>query len=170
MSNTQSTDDFTDEMNDLTLGLNKEKECKDFYARSAQEVTDARIQALYKWFVRLTEKRIDLLEGIRHSAAESRVWDSGMDDKARAIDETLGEAPALENQSHAKPVATEILTLRKGIELEKQAASISYTAARRSREANIRSLWRYLAPTEGRHKEVLESYFGDLIAAATKNR
>jgi rubrerythrin len=168
MSSAQSAVDFKDEMKDLTLCLGKEKECREFYRTSAGQVSDSGLRAVYEWLAGLAEKRIDLLEGIQRSAEESQAWSTGMDDRARAVDQALGQAPTLEGQASAKPGKAEIITLRQGITLEKEAASISYTAARRSREPNIRGLWGYLAATEEMHKKLLEAYFESYIAAVTR--
>jgi rubrerythrin len=168
MSSPESSVDFNDEMKDLTLSLGKEKECREFYSASAEKVSDPGLQAVYKWLAGVGEKRIELLEGIQRSAEESQAWSSGMDDRARAVDAALGQAPSLEGQSIGKPGKAEIITLRQGITLEKESASISYTAARRSREPNIHSLWGYLAETEEMHKKLLEAYFEGYIAAVTR--
>jgi rubrerythrin len=155
MSSAESSVDFNDEMKDLTLSLGKEKECGEFYSASAEQVSDLGLQAVYKWLAGVAEKRV---EG----------WSSGMDDQARAVDAALGKAPTLEGQSSGKPGKAEIITLRQGITLEKESASISFTAARRSREPNIRGLWGYLAQTEEMHKELLEAYFESYIAAVMR--
>ena len=43
-----------------------------------------------------------------------------------------------------------------------------FTAAQRSREPNIRTFYRYLAPIEESHKQLLEGYFDGLMKQAMK--
>lgn len=160
--------DFNDEMNDLELGIEKEQGCRDFYLQSAEQVADERVKALYSWFAGAAERRIAALETVRSTAADSQAWAAGMADQIKAADAAAGNAPAFEPAAGGKPGRAEITTLRQAIELEKEVASIYFTAARRSREPNIRDFYRYLAPVEEGHKQLLESYFDGLVKLATK--
>ncbi|MBI3763180.1 MAG: hypothetical protein HY260_15140 [Chloroflexi bacterium] len=161
-------EDFNDEMNDLEMGIEKEQECREFYLQSAEQVGDARVKALYGWFANAATARIAALEGLRVSTADTQTWVVGMDDQVKAADATVGPAPAFEPVAGGKPGRAEITTLRQAIELEKEVASIYFTAAQRSREANIRAFYRYLGPAEEAHKNLLETYFDGLMKLAVK--
>lgn len=161
-------EDFNDEMNDLELGLEKEQECLEFYKQSVEQVADPRVKTLYQWFAGAAQARIGGLEAIRVAAADSQTWTSGMTEQIKAVDTMVGPPPAFNPSPGGKPGRAEVTTLRQAIELEKEAASIYFTAARRSREPNIREFWRYLAPTEEAHKNLLESYFDGLMRTVMK--
>jgi hypothetical protein len=160
--------DFNDEMNDLELGLEKEQGCREFYLQSAEQVTDARVKTLYGWFANAATARIDVLETVRAAAVTSQTWVAAMDQQLKTGDATVGPAPAFDPAAGGKPGKTEIMTLRQAIELEKEVASVYFTAAQRSREDNIRAFYRYLGPIEESHKQLLESYFDGLLKLAMK--
>jgi rubrerythrin len=161
-------EDFKEEMKDLELGIKKEQGCRDFYLQSAEQVADARVKALYGWFANAAAARLAALEAVRVSAAESQTWVAGMDEQLKAADVTISPALAFDPAAGGKPGKAEVMTLRQAIELEKEAASIYFTAAQRSREPNIRTFYRYLAPIEESHKQLLESYFDGLMKQAVK--
>ena len=170
MSSNYTREDFNDEMNDLELGLKKEQECLEFYSRSVEQVADPRVKSLYRWFVDATQARIAALETIRVAATDSQAWTTDMDEHIRAVDENVGRPPAFGGDVSGKPGRAEIVTLRQAIELEKETASIYFTAIRRSRDKNVREFWRYLAPAEGAHKDLLESYFDGLMQLVMKKK
>lgn len=163
-------EDFNEEMKDLELGIKKEQGCQDFYLQSAEQVADTRVKALYGWFANAATTRVATLEAVRASAAESQSWAVGMDAQVKAADATIGPVPAFDPAAGGKPGKAEITTLRQAIELEKEVASIYFTAAQRSREPNIRTFYRYLAPIEEGHKQLLESYFDGCMKAAMKKK
>jgi hypothetical protein len=132
------------------------------------------------------QARIAALEMIRVAAADSQAWTTDMDEHIRAVDESVGRPPAFDGDVGDKrrpeappepvegpvegPGRAEIVTLRQAIELEKETASIYFTAIRRSRDKNVREFWRYLAPAEGAHKDLLESYFDGLMQLVMKKK
>ncbi|MCZ7574761.1 MAG: hypothetical protein M5U01_39935 [Ardenticatenaceae bacterium] len=160
--------DFDDEMNDLELGLQKELTCRDFYQQAAEQVVDSHVKALYSWLANAVSLRISGLQAIRQTAQGSQEWMKGLDAQIKEADAAAGEAPQFDPSTGGKPGRAEVTTLRQAIELEKESASIYFTAARRSREPNIREFYRYLGPAEERHKQLLESYFDGLIKLAVK--
>ncbi len=161
-------EDFHEEMNDLVLGLKKEKECRDFYDQAVEQVSDPRAKALYRWFAKAENERIGGLEAVRLAAQASQAWTKGLAEQVQAVDTRAGEPPQFDPASGGKPGSAEVTTLRQAIELEKEAASIYFTAAQRSREPNIRAFYRYLAPSEGKHNRLLESYFDGYLKLATR--
>ncbi|HZQ06579.1 MAG TPA: hypothetical protein VFD70_08360 [Anaerolineae bacterium] len=160
--------DFAEEMRDLELGIQKEADCRDFYLQSAEQVSDARVKELYRWLANAAALRIDALESARAAAASSQEWSAGMDEQIKATDAQAGESPTFDLTMGGKPGRAEVTTLRQAIELEKEIASIYFTAAQRSREPNIRAFYRYLGPVEESHKQLLESYFDGFMKLATK--
>lgn len=160
--------DFNDEMNDMELGLEKEQDCREFYLQSAEQVSDARLKALYGWFADAATARVAALDAVRAAAAESQSWAAGIDEQIKAADSAVSSAPAFDLAAGGKPGKAEITTLRQAIELEKGVASVYFTAAQRAREPNIRAFYRYLAPIETDHKQLLESYFDGLMKQVIK--
>jgi rubrerythrin len=163
-------EDFNDEMNDLEMGMEKEQETREFYRQAAEQCSDARVQALFHWFVGAATARIAALEAVRVSAAGTQAWAPEIGDQIRAADATAGPPPVFDTDNGGKPGRAEITTLRQAIELEKEVASIYFTAAQRSRESNIRAFYRYLGPVEEGHKQLLESYFDDCMRLAIKKK
>jgi hypothetical protein len=161
-------EDFNDEMNDLEVGLEKEAVCRDFYQQVSEQVADARVKALYTWFAQAAARRIQGLDAVRAAASASQAWEAGIEARIKEIDAEAGAPPAFAAEAGGKPGRAEITTLRQAIELEKEAASIYFTAAQRSRESNVRAFYRYLGPAEEAHKQLLESYFDGLMKALTK--
>ncbi len=169
-SGKHTQEDFNDEMNDLELGIEREQECRSFYVQAAEQCTDPRVKELYQWFANAATARIATLEAVRIAAADTQTWAEGIADQIKAADATVGPAPAFDEANGAKPGRAEITTLRQAIELEKEVASIYFTAAQRSRESNIRAFYRYLGPVEEAHKQMLESYFDGCMKLAVKKK
>ena len=163
-------EDFNDEMNDLEVGIEREQECRAFYTEAAERCADPRVKELYAWFASAATARIATLEAVRIAAAESQAWADGIADQIKAADATVGPPPVFDETNGHKPGRDEITTLRQAIELEKEVASIYFTAAQRSRESNIRAFYRYLGPAEEAHKQLLEGYFDGCMRAAIKKK
>jgi hypothetical protein len=169
-SGKHTQEDFNDEMNDLELGIEREQECRSFYGEAAEKCSDPRVKELYRWFADAATARIAALEAVRIAAADTQTWAEGIVDQIKAADDTVGPAPEFDEANGGKPGRAEITTLRQAIELEKEVASIYFTAAQRSRESNIRAFYRYLGPAEEAHKQMLEGYFDGCMKLAIKKK
>jgi len=163
-------EDFNDELNDLELGLEKEKQCIDFYRNASGPVADAQVQALYRWFVEAGEQRLAALQSVHAATAESESWAPEVREQVEAADVSVDGAPAFDVDAGGSPGQAEIMSVRQAVELEKEAVSIYHTAVRRSRDKNVREMWRYLAATEEAHKRLLDSYFEGIMQVAMKKR
>ena len=166
MGSSYTSEDFRDELNDLEQGILKEKACLEFYAREVEQLAEPSLRSLYGWFISCTQARIQALETLREDVAGSGAWLSGMGARLEAAEKSAGEAPALEVEAGRKPERAAIISLRQAINLEKQAASIYFTAVRRAREANVRELWSHLARQKEARIGLLESSFERLLQLA----
>lgn len=165
MSNDGHTlEDFADEMHDLEHGLEQERLCLEFFKQAAGQVTHVALRELYAWFSNAASTRIAGLEAIRAVAAESQSWNEGLAEEIMAVDAEAGDAPQFEDVESEFDRA-DITSLQQAATLEKQVASVYYTAIRRSRQDSIREFWQYLAPTEYAHINLLDSYLAGIMKA-----
>lgn len=155
--------DFDEELNDLKLGIEKEKKCIEFYRRSAEEVADERVKTLCEWMAIAGETRITELQALYAESSMSSKWADDLKEQLEQADIPAESAPSCEVEENGSPGQVEIITIRQAIEMEKEAASIYHTAVRRSRDKNVRELWRYLAASEEGHKQLLDTYFDVLM-------
>ena len=121
-------EDFNDEMNDMELALEKEQECQEFYKQSAEEVSEAGVEALYEWFADVGEKRGVVLQTIHTAAQDTDSWAADVLEQTQSADVPFDSAPAFDASTSGKPGQVEIMTLRQAIELEKKSASIYHIA------------------------------------------
>ena len=163
-------EDFNDEMNDMELALEKEQECQEFYKQSAEEVSEAGVEALYEWFANAGEKRGAVLQTIHIAAQDTDSWAADVLEQTQSADVPFDSAPAFDASTSGKPGQVEIMTLRQAIELEKKSASIYHIAAQRSRDKTVRELWRYLAASEEAHMALLDTYFDGLMQLVKKSK
>ncbi len=158
-------EDFTEELNDLVQGLQKETTLRDFYLQGTEQVSDPRAKALYGWLASSANVRIGKLDAVRSAAVAAQAWAQGIDEQIKAADAQSGDAPAFVALDPGKPGRAEVTTLRQAIELEKEAASVYFTAIQRSRDPNVRAFYRLLASSEEKHIKLLELYFDGFLKA-----
>jgi rubrerythrin len=162
--------DFNDELNDLELGLKAEQKCLEFYQRSLDQIANSGVQALYRWFVNASQKRIATLEAIHAASSNTSSWTTEVAGQAETADVSFESAPAFDADADSAVGPAEIMSLREAVELEKKTASVYHTAVQRSRDKSVRALWRYLAASEEAHKQRLDSYFDGIMQLAMKNK
>lgn len=168
MTDNYSQKDFRDELDDLELGIQKEKEGLDFFRESLDQMAGSSVHALYQWFIDFGKVHISELDAIYAEVTKEQAWLSGLDERINAADSSVGEFPILEDQPQMKSDRSDLLSLRQAILLEKQIASVYFTAVRRSRNDHVCAMWRYLARKTESHKNVLETTFDQLLKLTRK--